>query len=250
MWFATWLALTLVLAATQLQLVVVLYEERGQHDAYNGNVTVILTDSLTQDIRASVDVTSESQLATESVRVMLLVAYSTGAIAAWLTAAAYARAGLFAPRTLRVLVTGYVALAFVGLIPTAPPSSGGLGPRRDYTPFLVWQLDASVGQGFHIAAAVLFLFLPLLGALWWLWPQAPSRFRTWALAAYGALLLLNVAFVGTQIASVWVTGTDQDQGWLWAEVVTFGANWFVYSGLHLWLLFHPDKARYARVQTT
>lgn len=249
MWFATWLALTLVLAATQVQLVVVSYQQRGDDTAYDGNATVVLTGSLAGDLRASVDVTSESQLAAESVRVMLLVAYSTGAIAAWLTAAAYRSRKLFSPRLLQVLVAGYVALAFVGLIPTAPPSAGGLGPRRNYTPLLVWQLDAGIGQGLHIAAAVLFLFLPPLAALAWLRPQAASRFRSWALAAYGALLLLNVAFVGTQVASEWVTGTDQDEGWLWAEVVAFGGNWFVDSGLHLWLLFHPDRARYARVQT-
>lgn len=240
MWLATWVLLTCALAATQFQLVVVLYQERGQHDAYNGNVTMVLTDSLANDIRASFDVTSESQLAAESVRVMVLVLCSTAAMAAWLTSAMYASWDVMPTPYRELNVVGYVAFVFVGVILTAPPSADGLGPRRDYNPLLIYELDAKVSQGFHVTAAVLFLFLPLLSTLVWLY-RAESPDRVSGLVAYSTLLVVNLAFVGTQIASLSVTGTLLNSIWVTLELTTLGSNWFVYSAFHSTLLSHNPK---------
>jgi hypothetical protein len=251
MWFlVTWLGLTLVLAATQLQLVVTIYIERNQHDAYNGNTTIVLTDSLDNDIHASADVTSESQLASETVGVMLLIAYSTGAIAVWLVAAAWAVRDKLGTPVLQVLLAGYVAFVFVGMLPTAPPAADGMGPRRDFNPFLVWRVDAAVSQGLHVAAAVAYMFLPTLGKLWLLWRKPMRR----AFAAFVALLLLSLAFVGTQVASLYETGDNLSGVWVVLEFVEFGVMWLAYSQFHLYFLYydnsHAKGKSYARLPKT
>jgi hypothetical protein len=242
---ATWLVLTFVVALTQIWLVVTLYEQRGHHLPYNGNVSIILTDSLANDIQASLDVTSESQYAAETVRGMLLVLATTAAMAVWLTKAAYEARPTQDSPAWQINVVGYISFIFVGLLATSPPSVDGLGPRRDYNPFLIWTVDATVSLGLHTTAVVLFLFLPLLNTLRWLWRHRKEKpWHEW-LIAYTVVLLINLAFVGTQIASVYITGSVLDAIWIILEIFTLGCDWLLYSLFHLRLLppTHPDYSK-------
>lgn len=232
---ALFVGFDVVYVTVYVQLAVTLFRYRGQHFPYS-NVSIILTPSQATDVQSMVDVTSISQFSVETAQGMYMLMSLTSEAAALLTLAAWTTRDV--DRRLWCINTlGYIAFALVGIFGTALPSVNGYGPRRSYNPFFGWTIDANTSQVFHVIAAVLFLFIPLLYTSWFLYHTPSFRRREAFLATYATLLCLNLAFVGTQIASIYDTGTTLDDVWIVIEMITFGCTFVVYSVFQLWLIY-------------
>ena len=236
-WLVTWLALNALLFAVYTQLVVTLFQERGNHLPYNGNVTIVLEPSLSDDVRAMLDVTSISQWGVETDAGQYTVTWTVVPIVIWLTAAELCArkkddTGVHGVTNSPAFfcVCGYLALLLVGLFGTALPQVGGDGPRRGYNVFYVWRVPDEVSAGFHLTGAVAFLFVPLIARM------VEVQSRRWR-AVFGVALAINVGFVCMQIAAEYdTTGELVDNVDVVVELVAFGPTSWALSGYLLhWL---------------
>lgn len=245
---ALFLGFAVVYTVVYGRIAVTFFQYRGQHFPYS-NVSIILTGSLPTDVQSMVDVTSVSQFSVETVQGMYTLLLLTSETAALLTLVAWMTRDVDR-RLWCINSSGYIAFALVGVFGTALPSADGNGPRRSYNPFFGWEIDANTSQVFHVIAAVLFLFLPLLYTLWYLYHTPSFRRRESFLGTYATLLCLNLAFVGTQIASISDTGTTLDDIWIVIEMITFGATFVVYATFQLWLIHVQEEGKATTTPST
>ena len=196
--------------AVVVNLVLTVSRWEGQHQVSTD--PIVISDSLDSDVQHSVDFTSISQFGVETFRGYITLMAMTGGASLIL---------LWLEPDLRINQLAYAALALVGLFGTKVPGSP---PRRDYNPlFFFWTVDHVVSSYVHVAACAVFLYVPLLRSIWWIYREHWGR--RW-IALYVLLFVINV---GYGVAYLSGNSTLNSGTWTSLESVVYGGSFAVYA---------------------
>jgi hypothetical protein len=214
-WGAVVCSFTMLFGAAVIELIALMLILQGQHLVSTD--AIVWTGSPFTDVQAMVDVTSISTYGVETLcGYYLLLTMAIGA--AWILVR-LATCGEKKRNWGNIM--GYAAVALVGFFGTQVPGSP---PRRTSNPFFIWSISDSITGPIHLAAAAVFLFVPLLCTLWTLF-----REKRWLW--FGVYILLLIINAGYGIANLTVDSLDTLSGGtrVALETVSFGGSWSVYS---------------------
>ena len=202
-----------------VELSVLMLQYRGQH-VVDTNSTMIFSDSLATDVQSMQDVTSISTFAVETVRGLFTLLAMTSQAAVLLVAISASCPG---PPLWDNLV-GYTVVVLVGVFLTGVP---GDPPRRDYNPLFLWTVDDAITEPIHIAAAAVFLFVPVIATIWREWKSVGWR------DLYLIVFIVNVGYCGALIAATYDESALFDGVWVILEIGSFGFTFCVYSAYEI-----------------